>query len=112
MTTSPNEDWLDKAIQDATIALTTYTQDGIKVTSFDEILINRPKLEAAIQQHIVEAKIDGINEAHKEILEIVYTYTGGEGLENFCDVDDVSRVAMSWKVDRIAELNRQKEGEG
>ena len=55
------------------------------------------------------ARIAGIEEAHKEILEIVYADTGGEGLENFCDVDDVSRVAMSWKVERIAELTNGEE---
>jgi hypothetical protein len=73
--------------------------DHIRTTDYIMALIrqDRRELETA-------AKIEGINEAHKEILEIVYTYTGGEGLENFCDVDDVSRVAMSWKIDRIKEL--------
>jgi len=56
----------------------------------------------------LEARIQGIEEAHKEILSIVFTYTHHEE-PNFCDVDDVSRVAMSWKVKRIAELKAQQE---
>ena len=57
-----------------------------------------------IDSAITEARIRGIEEAHKEILERAYTYTGEDELSDFCGVDDLSRVAMSWKVDRIKEL--------
>ena len=57
-----------------------------------------------IDSAITEAQIRGIEEAHKEILEMAYSYTGEDELSDFCGVDDLSRVAMSWKVDRIKEL--------
>ncbi len=90
----------------------------------DEGVISQEEYETAISSELdavieliiadrkrvaLEARIAGIDEAHKEILEIVYAYTGGEGLENFCDVDDVSRLAMGWKLRRIAELKAQQE---
>jgi len=58
---------------------------------------------------IREAKIEGIEEAHKKILEIVYTYIHPDE-PNYCDVDDVSRLSMTWKIDRISELTKQPQG--
>ena len=86
-------------------------QDGVhhmnpKYVRRDTLFTDR--IMAMVESHTQQARIAGINEAHERILEIVYTYTGGEGLENFCDVDDVSRVAMSWKVDRIAQLTSKE----
>lgn len=60
----------------------------------------------AIKKMLAEAQIKGIEEAHKEIMESAYAYTGEDELSDFCGVDDLSRVAMSWKVDRIKELER------
>lgn len=79
---------------------------GKKVYSF--VGAEAEAIQAYLDKKVLEARIDGINEAHEKILEIVFTYTGGDGLENFCDVDDISRVAMSWKVDRIAELKAKQ----
>ena len=92
-------------------ACNSVAEDGSFNT--DEYLSEETRLIALItadrKRVALEARIQGIEEAHKVILGIVFAYTGGEGLENFCDVDDVSRLAMSWKVDRIAELKAQQE---
>ena len=105
---------LDEIVRNAYSGEISWIHDQLEGTSdFGEalkrvekdILNTKQAIIALIQQKQLEARIQGIEEAHKEILNTVFTYTHHEE-PNFCDVDDVSRVAMSWKVKRIAELEQ------
>jgi hypothetical protein len=88
MTTSPNEDWLDEILDNV---IWEQSEDNSTIRDYKEA-------KAAIQQHIVEAKIEELMKWRPMI----------RRLSEYVDRPD----SLIEYDERIAELNRQKEREG